>query len=91
MGKLSKRGKRKGQLKKKEEAQERLKQQVGLFSLRPDSCSFCAAPFDNDSKEAAMTWRVIVKTEAQKVVLYCPECSNKIEDGINKVFGEADE
>jgi len=91
MGKLSKKLRRKKKLDANKEAQETLNRQVGMFSLRPDSCSVCSKPFDKDSREMAMTWRVIVSEEKKKVTLICPECQEKIDEGIDKMFGGNDD
>ena len=91
MGKLSKKLGRKKQLDAKKKAEDRLVRQVGMFGLRPDSCSICSKPFDKDSKEMAMTWRVIVSEEKKKVTLICPDCQDKINEGIEKVFGDTND
>ncbi len=91
MGKLSKKLRRKEKLDAKKEAEDKLVRQAGMFSLRPDSCSVCSKPFDKDSKEMAMTWRVIVSEEKKKVTLICPECQEKIDEGMKKVFGDNDD
>ena len=91
MGKLSKKVNRKKDLKAKKQAQDKLVQTVSMFGLRPDNCSICSAPFDKNSKEMAMTWRVIVKPEDKKVTLICPDCQGKIDEGIEKVFGDTNE
>ena len=91
MGKLSKKLGRKKQLDAKKEAEDRLVRRAGMFSLRPDACSICSKPFDKDSKEMVMTWRVIVSEEKKKVTLICPECQEKIDEGMKKVFGGNDD
>ena len=91
MGKFSKKVNRKKDIKAKKDAQERLTQSVSMFGLRPDNCSICNAAFDKDSKEMAMTWRVIVKPEEKKVTLICPDCQGKIDEGLEKVFGESND
>ena len=91
MGKFSKKVGRKKDIKAKKDAQDKLVQTVSMFGLRPDNCSICSAPFDKNSKEMAMTWRVIVKPEDKKVTLICPDCQDKINEGIEKVFGDTDE
>ena len=90
MGKLSKKVNRKKDLKAKKQAQDKLVQTVSMFGRRPDHCSICSAPFDKNSREMAMTWRVIVKPEDKKVTLICPDCQGKIDEGIEKVFGDTD-
>ena len=91
MGKFSKKVNRKKDIKAKKDAQERLVQSVSMFGLRPDNCSICNAAFDKDSRERALTWRVIVKPEEQKVTLICPDCQGKIDEGLEKVFGESND
>ena len=91
MGKLSKKLGRKKQLDAKKEAEDKLVRQAGMFSLRPDNCSVCSKPFDKNSREMAMTWRVIVSEEKKRVTLICPECQEKIDEGINRMFGGNDD
>ena len=91
MGKLSKKLRRKKKLDASKEAEDKLVRQAGMFSLRPDSCSVCSNPFDKDSREMAMTWRVIVSEEKKRVTLVCPDCQQKVDEGIQKVFGGNDD
>ena len=91
MGKLSKKLGRKKQLDAKKEAEDKLVRQVGMFGLRPDACTTCSAPFDKDSREMAMTWRVVVSEEQKRVTLICPDCQAKVAEGIEKVFGGNDD
>ena len=91
MGKLSKKLGRKKQLDAKKAAEDKLVRSVSMFGLRPDACSSCSAPFDKNSKEMAMTWRVVVSEEKKKVTLICPDCQAKVAEGIEKVFGGNDD
>ena len=91
MGKLSKKVGRKKGIKAKKDAEETLTRQVSMFGLRPDNCSICNADFDKNSKEMAMTWRVVVSEEQKRVTLICPDCQQKVEEGMQKVFGETDD
>ena len=91
MGKLSKKLGRKKQLDAKKAAEDKLVRQAGMFGLRPDACSICSKPFDKNSREIAMTWRVIVSEEKKKVTLICPECQEEIDEGMKKVFGGNDD
>ena len=91
MGKLSKKLGRKKQLDAKKAAEDNLARTVSMFGLRPDSCSICNADFDKNSREMAMTWRVIVKPEQKKVTLICPDCQQKIDEGFEKAFGGTDD
>jgi len=88
MGKLSKKVGRKKQVQAKKDAQEKLVRSVSMFGLRPDACSTCSAPFDKNSREMALTWRVVTNEEEKRVTLICPDCHQKIDEGIQKVFGE---
>ena len=88
MGKLSKKVGRKKQVQAKKDAQESLNQQVAMFGLLPDNCSICNADFDKSNREMAMTWRVVTNEEEKRVTLICPDCHQKIDEGIQKVFGE---
>ena len=91
MGKLSKKLGRKKQVKAKKDAQENLNQQVSMFGLLPDNCSICNIDFDKNSREMAMTWRVVTNEEEKRVTLICPDCHQKIDEGIQKVFGGNDD
>ena len=91
MGKLSKKVGRKKGIKAKKDAEETLTRQVSMFGLRPDNCSICNADFDKNSKEMAMTWRVVVSEEQKRVTLICTDCQQKVEEGMQKVFGETDD
>jgi uncharacterized protein with PIN domain len=88
MGKLSKKVGRKKQVQAKRDAKETLTRHVSMFGLRPDNCSVCNAAFDKKSKEMAMTWRVVVNEEQKRVTLICPDCQQKIDEGLEKVFGD---
>lgn len=91
MGKLSKKLGRKKQVQAKKDAQDKLVRNVSMFGLLPDACSSCSAPFDKNSKEMAMTWRVVVNEEQKRVTLICPDCQAKVAEGIEKVFGGNDD
>mgnify|MGYP003112331243 FL=1 len=91
MGKLSKKVNRKKDIKAKKDAQETLTHKVSMFGLRPDNCSVCNAAFDKNSRDMAMTWRVVVSEEQKRVTLICPDCQQKVNEGIEKVFGGNDD
>ena len=57
-----------------EEAQVKIKKQMGMFSRLPESCSACQKHFPK-TREAHMTWQVVVREE--KVRLFCPDCQQK--------------
>jgi len=91
MGKLSKKLGRKKQLEAKKRAEENLAATAAMFGLRPDNCSACNADFDKNSRDMAMTWRVVVSEEQKRVTLICPDCQQKVNEGIEKVFGGSDD
>ena len=91
MGKLSKKVGRKKQVQAKKDAQESLNQQVAMFGLLPDNCSICNADFDKSNREMAMTWRVVTNEQEERVTLICPDCHQKIDEGMQKVFGGSDD
>lgn len=59
-----------------QEAQTKIKKQVGMFDRLPKTCSTCDEVFPK-TREAHMTWRVVVRTEKQQVRLFCPACQEK--------------
>ncbi len=91
MGKLSKKLGRKKQLDAKKQAEDKLIRQVGMFGLMPDNCSLCNTAFDKRSRDMAMTWRVVVSEEQKRVTLICPDCQQKVDEGMEKVFGGNDD
>ena len=58
------------------ESQNKMKKQIGMFERLPNSCSACALPFPK-TREAHMTWQVVVRNQEQQVRLFCPECLGK--------------
>ena len=74
--------------KKKEKAsakdkQNHLKKQINMFDRLPNACSTCEKGFPK-TREAHMSWRVVVKTEKEKVWLFCPDCQEKAKDLVEK-------
>ena len=70
--------------KKKEKAlaqenNNKLKKQMNMFDRLPGTCSACQKDFPK-TREAHMTWRVVVRTEKQQVRLFCPECQEKAKE-----------
>jgi len=62
-----------------QEAQTKMKKQIGMFDRLPESCSACKKEFPK-TREAHMTWRVVVRNEKQQVRLFCPECIEKAKE-----------
>ena len=66
-----------------QEAQIKLKKQMGMFDRLPEVCSTCEATFPK-TREAHMSWRVVVKEEKEKVWLFCPDCQEKAKELVEK-------
>lgn len=74
--KLKRAAKKKKEKAVSQEAQAKMKKQIGMFNRLPQSCSSCGAVFPK-TREAHMTWRVVVRNEKQQVRLFCPDCQQK--------------
>jgi len=73
--------KRKMARNKAKRAKKEMKEQLHLFGKLGNECMSCKKPFDKNSKEQVMKWKVVVREEQEKINLYCPECwagANKI-------------
>jgi hypothetical protein len=57
-------------------AMDHMSNQMNMFDRLPDSCSACMKKFPK-TREAHMSWRVVVRNEKQQVRLFCPECQEK--------------
>ena len=77
--KLKRAAKKKKEKALAKEAQNKIKKQVGMFDKLPSECSTCEKHFPK-TREAHMTWRVVVKPEKEKVWLFCPECQQKAKE-----------
>ena len=62
-----------------QESQAKLKKQMNMFDRLPGKCSSCEKHFPS-TKEAHMTWQVVVRNEKQQVRLFCPECQQKAKE-----------
>ena len=74
--KIKRAKKKKKDKKQAQEHQRRMSRQLGMFERLPSSCSACDKEFPQ-TREAHMTWRVVVRNEKQQVRLFCPECQEK--------------
>tara|TARA_B100000424_G_scaffold226652_1_gene187140 strand:+ start:129 stop:401 length:273 start_codon:yes stop_codon:yes gene_type:complete len=82
MDKKQKKSLRRAAKKKKDKAvaqenKSKMKKKMGMFDRLPNKCSACEKEFPK-TREAHMTWQVVVKTQEQKVWLYCPSCQEKM-------------
>jgi hypothetical protein len=66
-----------------QEAQAKMKKQMGMFDRLPRECSTCEKGFPK-TQEAHSTWRVVVKAEKEKVWLFCPDCQEKAKELVEK-------
>ena len=64
-----------------QEAQNKMKKQLGMFDRLPSKCSACAKKFPK-TREAHMTWQVVVRNQEQQVRLFCPECQEKAKNSV---------
>ena len=69
-----------------QETQQRLTKQMNMFDRLPEACDTCEKDFPK-TREAHMSWRVVVKTEKEKVWLFCPDCQEKAKELVEKQNG----
>ena len=74
--KLKREAKKKKEKAASQEAQNKMKKQMGMFDRLPDACSTCEKSFPK-TREAHMSWQVVVRNEQETVSLFCPECQEK--------------
>ena len=74
--KIKRNKKKKKEKKQAQEQDQRMRKQMNMFDRMPDSCSACNREFPK-TREAHMSWRVVVRNEKQQVRLFCPECQEK--------------
>ena len=81
--KQKKRLKRKAKTKKQKQASDEAKQRMHKL---PKTCSTCSIEFPK-TREAHMSWKVVVRAKNEMVRLFCPECQDKV----NQLVGEEGE
>tara|TARA_R100001443_G_C3312619_1_gene168119 strand:+ start:466 stop:780 length:315 start_codon:yes stop_codon:yes gene_type:complete len=74
--KIKRAKKKKKEKKLAQEQTQRMTKQMNMFERMPEKCSACEEVFPK-TKEAHMTWRVVVRNKKQQVRLFCPECQDK--------------
>ena len=67
-------------------AEEKMSEQISLFSKLPESCDACQKEFDKKDKDMIQSWSVVVKQEV--VRLFCPDCIQKTKEAIEHVSTE---
>ena len=87
MSNLQRKISRKKQKQRQKDTAKKIKKQLSMFDRLPNECSSCESPFDKKSREHAMSWSVVVRSEQGIIRLFCPECKEKA----NKVLGEKNE
>ena len=68
-------------LRKKNDPNQIMADQIHLFGKLPDHCLSCQKTFDKSNKEMVMSWSVVVKSD--NVSLFCPDCVNKTKEVLN--------
>ena len=81
--KLKRVSKKKKHKAEEQRVQSKLKKTISSFKKRPDECSACKKKFPL-TREAHMSWRVVVKNKKQQVRLFCPDCQNKAKQLLEK-------
>lgn len=74
--KLKRAAKKKKDKAQAQHLQEQLAKQMNMFDRLPEACSACGEDFPK-TREAHMSWRVIVRNKEQQVRLFCPDCLEK--------------
>ena len=75
--KLKRKSKKKKEKKIAQEQEQKMRNQMNMFDRMPDSCSACKEEFPK-TREAHMSWRVVVRNDEQQVRLFCPDCQDKV-------------
>ena len=85
MGSLKRKMSRNKMKREKKDFEKAMKKQLMMFDKLGVECAACQKPYDKSSKEHAMTWRVVVREQEEKVRLYCPECWGKANKLIKEI------
>ena len=91
--KLKRAAKKKNDKKLVHEQEQKIRKQMNMFDRLPESCDTCEAKFPK-TREAHMTWRVVVRNEEKQVRLFCPACldkASKVVEERNAAQQEAEE
>ena len=74
--KIKRAKKKKKNRKLAKEQQQQITKQMNMFDRLPGKCSACSENFPK-TREAHMTWQVVVYNQEQRVSLFCPACQEK--------------
>ena len=73
---LKRKAKNKKQKQQSYEVQRRMQKQINLFEKLQKTCSTCSMEFPK-TREAHMSWKVVVRAKSEMVRLFCPACQQK--------------
>ena len=74
--KLKRAAKKKKEKKLTQDQQKKMSNQMNMFDRLPKVCNTCGEDFPK-TREAHMSWKVVVHNEEQQVRLFCPACLEK--------------
>ena len=84
--KLKRAAKKKKEKKLTQDQQQKMRNQMNMFDRLPKVCNTCDEVFPK-TREAHMSWKVVVRNQEQQVRLFCPACLEKA----SKLVEEQDE
>jgi|TARA_R110002124_G_scaffold111387_3_gene265155 hypothetical protein len=74
--KIKRAAKKKKEKKLAQEQDQKMRNQMNMFDRLPKVCNTCDEVFPK-TREAHMSWKVVVRNEEQQVRLFCPACLDK--------------
>ena len=74
--KIKRAAKKKKEKKLAQEQDQKMRNQMNMFDRFPKVCNTCDEVFPK-TREAHMSWKVVVRNEEQQVRLFCPACLDK--------------
>ena len=74
--KIKRAKKKKKDKKEAVDQQQRIAKQMNMFDRMPNVCSACNLEFPK-TREAHLSWQVVVYNDRQLVRLFCPACQEK--------------
>ena len=73
---LKRAAKKKNEKKQAQEQDQKMRNQMNMFDRLPEVCNTCDEVFPK-TREAHMSWKVVVRNQEQQVRLFCPACLGK--------------
>ena len=80
---LKRAAKKKKEKKLVQDQQQKMTNRMNMFDRMPSTCSTCDEDFPK-TREAHMSWRVVVRNDKQQVRLFCPKCQEKVKTAMEK-------